>query len=84
VICVLLVEGCRRDELLALRWSDLDFENKTLSIRRSGELIRTGVSFELPKSGKSRAIRLAGGMLDVLRKHRAAQNAERLLFGASY
>lgn len=45
--------GARRGEVLGLRWSDVDFESNTVSIRRS--LTRThrrGFSSKNPKAGK--------------------------------
>lgn len=83
-IYVLLTSGVRRGELLALRWSDLDTNSAMLSVRRSVELTGSGVGFKLPKSGQSRAITLAKGTLEALRKHRIAQNADRLMWGSAY
>jgi len=83
-IYVLLTTGVRRGELLGLKWSDVDFDAAMLSVRRSVEQTKAGVGFKLPKSGNARAIELAKGTLNVLRKHRATQNADRLLFGAHY
>ena len=44
LLILLLHTGIRRGELLALRWKDIDFENKILHIRRS--LVRVRVFYE--------------------------------------
>jgi integrase len=79
-----IVTGVRRGELVALRWVDLDAEAGTISVRRSIEQTSSGITTKTPKSGKSRSISLAAGTLEVLRKHRIAQSAERLKAGAAY
>ena len=77
--------GARRGEVLGLRWSDVDFESNTVSIRRS--LTRThgrGLFFKEPKSGKPRTITMPCTLATILMQHRAAQNKERSIFGAGY
>ena len=77
--------GARRGETLALRWRDLDFEQKTAVIRRSlTETKAGGIQFKEPKNGKSRTIVLSSSLIDVLRAHRASQGGERQLFGSAY
>jgi integrase len=39
IIAVALVTGLRRDELLALRWSDVDLAARRLTVRRSLETV---------------------------------------------
>ena len=79
--------GARLGELLALRWSDLDFDSRTMHIRRT--LIELSVAervdseswwaFKTPKSKEStRAVILDPGTVTKLRAHRAHQNRERL------
>jgi integrase len=79
-----IVSGVRRGELVALQWSDLNVEAGTISVRRSTEQTKDGIATKTPKSGKSRSISLARETLEVLRKHRVAQNTERLRAGDSY
>ncbi len=75
--------GLRQGELLGLRWRDVDMERGTLSVHR--QLTRSkedGLRFTEPKSKKSRrSIRLAGSVTEALRRHRSAQNKERLRLG---
>jgi integrase len=82
--------GLRRGEALALRWSDFDFEAKTVRISRSlqrrrteepsgrgrfrGELVE-----EPPKTeGSVRTLALPPSLIDVLKQHSTRQKRERL------
>jgi len=55
IVATLAFTGCRRNEALALRWSDLEVANKTLRIERAleetGEL---GLSFKGPKTQRGK------------------------------
>jgi integrase len=73
LIAIALSTGARRGELLGVKWDDPDLRRGTLSIRRSLQDIRAGVSEKTPKSGKSRVVALPAGAIDVLREHRIAQ-----------
>ena len=73
--------GLREGELLGLRWEDADLEAGTLQVRRTLSETRTGHVFEAPKNGKGRRVKLTAGAVEALRRHRAAQNAERLKAG---
>ena len=75
----------RRGELLGLRWSDVDFEGRRLSIRQT--VIAVGYKIEVsePKTDASRrSIVLDGATLADLGKHRARQSAERLAQDSLY
>jgi integrase len=78
--------GMRRGELLGLKWSDVDVENATVSIRRT--LTRTDngkrVSLGEPKTKKSRrTVRLTQRAIEALRSYRARQAEEKLKAVAS-
>jgi integrase len=49
IVSVAAFTGARRNEILALRWSDLDSVKKTLRIERSVEETATGMRFKGPK-----------------------------------
>lgn len=78
-----LTTGLREGELLGLRWQDVDLEGDTLCVRQ--QLSRTkkdGLCFTTPKSPKSRrSIKLTRSAVDTLKRHKAAQNGERLRLG---
>jgi integrase len=47
--------GARRNEILALRWSDLDVDNKTLRIERALEATgKYGIRFKEPKTARGK------------------------------
>ncbi|MGA8662691.1 MAG: site-specific integrase [Candidatus Cybelea sp.] len=86
-IAVAIGSGCRRGELLALRWSDVDLKQGTLRIARSLERItlhtakrtRYELRFKEPKTKRSRrTIALPRFAVGRLRRHRVEQ-AERFL-----
>ncbi len=73
--------GLRQGELLGLRWEDVDLEAGKLSVRRSLAWVKKEPVFNRPKNGKGRSIRLTRAAAEALKRHRAAQNAERLRLG---
>jgi integrase len=82
---VLAFTGLRRGELCGLRWSDLDLEAVTATIRQ--QLVQSGkdLIFGEPKSKRgARTIALDPDTVTYLRSHRASQAAERLAWGAAY
>jgi integrase len=74
--------GLREGELLGLRWEDVDLAVGTLSVRRTLSQARIGHVFEAPKNGSGRNVRLTSGAVEALKRHRAAQNGERLNLGS--
>jgi integrase len=83
IATVALGTGARRNEVLALRWLDIDLDGGTLRIERALEhTTRGGLVFKTPKTkwGK-RTITLAPGTIAELRTHRLAQQEQRLALG---
>jgi integrase len=72
IIAVAAFTGARRNEVLALRWSDVSFEAKTLSISRATEQTRQyGRGVKEPKTARGvRTIAIDDGLLDLLRAER--------------
>jgi integrase len=55
IVAVAAFTGMRRNEILALRWSDVDFNNKTIKVERSLENTRKfGLAFKQPKTKRGR------------------------------
>jgi integrase len=78
-----LLKGCRPSETFALKWSDFDFEARTVQIQRTLHWRKKkqggGYYFDKPKTKKScRPLQLPPGLVEDLKRHRAAQ-AEALL-----
>lgn len=72
--------GLRQGELLALRWSDVDLEAGTLTVRHTLRI--TDGELAEPKTERSRrTLRLSPGLSASLRAHKARQAAERLAAG---
>ena len=63
--------GMRRGELLGVRWGDIDFENKRLSIRRSIVSVGYRIVETTPKTHQARVIDLDPATIAVLESHRA-------------
>jgi integrase len=77
-----LSTGLRRGELLGLRWTDIDFENKTVTVKL--QLLRgsNGLYFSEPKTKKSkRTISLDNDAISILKEHKARQNELRFALG---
>ena len=88
LVAVLLSTGVRKGEALGLSWADLNLDATplTLSVQRSLKKdLRGAVYVSEPKTtGSRRTIHLPGSLVDVLRRHRVAQAAQRLEFGAGW
>ncbi len=80
-VMLALATGLRRGELLGLRWSDVDLEHGTLTVRQTVVEGEHGVLYvKPPKSHTSnRSIALAPSTVALLREHRRAQR-ERMLW----
>ena len=69
-ICV----GLRTGEILGLKWSDIDWLNKTLTIERQVQRVKgKGLDFSPVKQGTSRRVPLADNWINALREHQNAQ-----------
>ncbi len=82
---LLAFTGLRRGELCGLRWSDLDLDVGTATIRH--QLVQSGsdVYFSEPKTKRgARTIPLDLDTVSFLRSHKVAQAAERLAWGPTY
>jgi len=75
--------GARQGELLALRWTDVDLDGGSIQIRGTLQRAKGKLVTDSPKTaGSRRRIALTAGAVDALKRHRAAQNVERLQLGA--
>jgi integrase len=76
---VALATAMRPGELRALTWSDIDWENSRVSIRRTMTRDDAGEhSVSRTKTGRERKVRLPAPVLTRLKLHRSQQAARRL------
>jgi integrase len=82
---ILLVQtalALRPGETLGLRWSDIDFEAKTLRVRQQLQRVNKAFIFVEPKTERSKKpIALPSLIVDTLKARRTEQARERLLAG---
>jgi integrase len=76
--------GCRRGELRALTWADVNLETGLMMISKSPEQTKAGLRIKSTKSEKPREVGIADDDLEVLREHRAEQDRDRALYGSDY
>lgn len=74
-----MIGGCRRGELIGLEWTDVDFENKTISINKSISLTEKSMAVEKgPKSKSSkRTIDMPDWYIDELETHKREWELEK-------
>jgi integrase len=84
VYVLAVMAGLRISELLGLKWEDVDLERGVLHVRRTLSGAKSGPTFTTLKNGKGRSIKLTGRAVDVLKRHRAIQNEERLKVGSTW
>jgi integrase len=71
---LMLATGLRREEALALHWSDVDLDGGALRVRWTLTRTSKGVQLGEPKTEKSRrAVPLPRSAVDVLRAHQTRQ-----------
>lgn len=78
--------GARREEIVGLKWDDVDFEQKTIYIRRAAVRIKKeGMIEKSTKNKKSqRVLSLSDDLMALFRIHKAQQDHQRLLAGSKW
>ena len=84
VVVLASATGCRRGELLALQWTDLDESTGELSVSKSLEQTKAGLRVKSTKSEKPRRFVIPDWAISVLADHRAEQANDKSLFGPDY
>ena len=81
-----LLLGARRGEICALRWSDVDFEKGTLSIKRTAQSIPgIGLVFNAPKTRRGkRCLRIGADCVELLQEYRRYQKVKRFRIGSAW
>ena len=87
LITTAIFTGMRSGELIGLTWDCVDFENGIIRItkqlcqpRKKG----AGYTFGTPKNGKGRTLTPAPFVMELLKKHKKAQAAQRLAIGPAW
>lgn len=79
-----LATGARRGEMLALKWSDVDWAAKSINIAQSLEQTAAGLRLKATKNGKERRCSLPQSAIVALRFQREQQAEHKRLFGEDY
>lgn len=80
------VSGLRIGELMALKWTDFDFDARFLQVSRTLRKTRQGeLYFNPPKTESSkRRIAIPPEVIDELKSHKVRQKADKLKLGKNY
>ena len=71
---LLIVTGCRRGEIMGLKWEKVDFENSRVKIDRALVSSKSkGIFEETTKTGDIRHLSLPRETMDLLRQHKREQ-----------
>jgi integrase len=81
---VALALGLRRGEALGLCWSDVDFDQQTLTARKALQRIDGKLQLVPPKSDRVRTVPLPDLAAAALKQHRMTQLQERLQAGSRW
>jgi integrase len=94
LILIALGTGLRQGELLALKWSDIDMNNKTVTVNKTikrvkifdtAEKFHNEIVIQSPKTKSSnRTVPIPSNLIPVLKKHDLQQKQEKLKAGTSY
>ena len=85
IIKVLLYTGMRSGECLALRWQDIDFENRTIHIENTLADVGGKHWLQPPKTATSnRFIGLSDVLADIIREHKKQQDIKKVAAGCLY
>ncbi|MCR3922826.1 MAG: site-specific integrase [Firmicutes bacterium] len=85
LIQLALQTGLRRGELLGLKWTDINYSTKTLTVNRNLVRIpKEGLGFQKPKNGKTRIVGLTDSMIKELENHGTQQLWEKKQAEKSY
>ncbi len=85
LVHMLIVTGCRRGEILGLKWGKVDFENRQILIDTSVSYIPgQGIVEGKTKTKKSRYVAIPDETICLLKKYRAYQTEIRLQNGDAW
>ena len=77
--------GCRRGELIALEWSDINFSERTISISKSASKTAAGIVLKETKTASGiRVIHMPDSVMELAKKWELQQKKLRTALGASW
>jgi integrase len=76
--------GCRRGELLALTWSDVNLDTGLVTVSKSLSDPEGGLEIKTTKTGQTRHVGISRTTIEILLEHRARIDEEKRLFGPDY
>lgn len=82
-----LATGMRRGEVLGLRWSKIDFNNKTISVTHQLNKDENGkweLSPQLKTITSYRTIKIDDNTIDILKQHQRQQEKDKMKCGEDY
>lgn len=81
---VAMFTGLRQSELLGLKWSDIDFKEKTIHVQRQLQKVRDKPEYIFidTKNGKDRSVPFSKSIAETLKKEQRQQAAWKLAAGA--
>lgn len=79
-----IFSGCRRGELIALKWCDIDFEEQTITIKKAATKTKAhGQITKTPKTKSSnRVLTIPDSCVELLKKLKAEQHKKAMALGA--
>jgi len=85
IYCLRLSLGLRRGEALGLRWKDINWEEKTITVRQQVQEYGGKLVISAPKTkGSQRALPIADWHVELLRAQEEFQQGERVVLGQDW
>ena len=77
--------GLRRNELLALNWEDINFEERTIKVTKAIAKTKSGIEYKEPKTKSSiRTVVIPTEIMPLIRQYRSEYNMLILSFGTAW
>lgn len=76
--------GMRQGEILGLKWDSVDFDNRTIYVRRALKRSNGGEIKDLKNTSSYRSIAMNDLLYEELKKHKRKQNEIKLRMGQAY
>lgn len=83
-ILLAITTGMRRGEILALRWQDVNLLTGIVTVRRSIQETKAGISYKETKSRRARVVSLPTMANEILTTHRSRRNEIKIALGTDY